>query len=619
MIRIYKGDEKLLVTISGDNFSDLQKVCKQNGGVFSRVSTTEDNEPVMNAWEFDFIVGKDLTKGLLAVEDFNVPDYAQLDTGEKDPEFVRVRACIDPRLVKSDFEGDYQRKAVLKGITQNRLALFHDMGLGKSFSVITIMNHLIAWGKIDKIVVISPPEGIMNLQREFLRFNSFGLEKDDICIVDTENRNPFLGETKKVTILSYRNLIMLHDDFYKAKRKKKANSKIYMNYIPWDTLGTSRAIILDESPEIKNRNSKTFKIVDKFKKFFYYRYILTGTPAPKYAEDLWTQFRFLQETCVPTKFETFINMIANVGNQYSSLAVNYYYESKVAEFLDRVSYLVDRVKTEGNKELPDLIVKPILCKMSKEQSELYKDLIKKVIMIIREVDGKVTRRALQNKFSYLVLALHDPCVMKEGSLDLTFTDQTIVKNLRKWKITDNGKFNIAKSIINKNVQEGKKTILWSGHPAIIDRLYEEFSDKKPFKLHAGVVVNKGESVAERNDSIVESFKNTKDSWLLIANYMCLKTSANITQAPRQIFWDRNWDAETFAQACKRSHRIGQKERVIINPLMFCDSIEIDQHDELERRLRFNSKVWATPIKEEEDTLLDEPLTLDDCKKILLGI
>lgn len=623
MIRFYEGEDgKILVSIAGENFSQLLHVCKDHGGKFNNTAYDRDGDPVFKVWEFESIVGPSLADAFLKIEpDSFIPDYVLDAAPESDTDFKKFRANINPQFVKGTFRGDYQRRAILKGISQNRLALFHEMGLGKSFEIQTILNHLVGWDKVDRYVIVSPPEGIINITRECLKFNTFGLTWDDVYIVDTEHRNPFAEEflDKKVIVMTYRNLIMLHDDFYFKAQKKKASSRVMKNYIPWEKLGNKLALILDESPAIKNHTGKTFKIVDKSKKFFDYRYILTGTPAPKYAEDLWAQFRFLQQSCVPTEFLTFLKMIANIGNRYSQTAVNYYYEDKVQNFLDGVSYLVDRetVKSSGIK-LPELLVEPVYCRMSSPQQTLYQNIVTKVVSVIREEQGKITKRALRNKYSYMALALHDPTVIKEGRLDEEYSSAELVANLKNWKITDNGKFEVAKSIVEKNVSEGKKTILWSGHPAIIDALAKEFEKYHPYKLHAGVVVNKGESVAQRNDAVVEAFKQNKESWLLIANYACLKTSVNIVEAPRQIYWDRVWDAEVFAQSLKRSHRIGQTEKVIVNPLIFIGSLEEEQDAELNKRLDFNSKVWMEKIAPEDKEDLDAPLSLEECKEILAG-
>lgn len=621
MVRFYEAEgDTFLVAISGNNFNSLLAAVKSFGGEYQKSAETVDGFVITNVFEVDKIVSKSLIEALQKVEDdTEVPDFLQDYSAQDSNDFQQFNAQIDPSCIAEgcSFKGDYQRSAVLRGISQNRLGLFHEMGLGKSFEIQTIINHYMKWGLIDRYVIVSPPEGIINIMSECLRFNTFGLKREDVYIVDTEHRNPFEDLSKKLIVMTYRNVIMLHEDFYKLKYKKKAPARIMKNCIPWNLLGDKVAIILDESAAIRNNTSKTFKLLDKSKEFFPFRFILTGTPAPKYASGLWAQMRFLQEASVPRDYTSFLRSIANIGNRFSPYAVNYFYEDKVDEFLNSVSYLVDRAVQKGNIELPPIYLRPVRCELQGKQLALYKAIIDRVLYTLKKENGKMTRKALMNKFSYLSLALHDPSVIKGGNLDTTFSSSEIVKLLEVWDIEENGKFKIAKSLLEANKEDGKKTILWSGHPVIIDLLAEKLKSFKPYKLHAGVVIDKKDSVAERNHKVVEAFKSDKSSWLLIANYQCLKTSVNITEAPRQIFWDRSWDAEVFAQAYKRSHRIGQTESVVVHSLIFDGTFEEEQDAELQKRLEFNSSLWqdnpTSDYSEESETLYSD----NDVKQFLL--
>jgi hypothetical protein len=491
---------------------------------------------------------------------------------------------------------------------------------GKSFAIQTILNHLVKWGRVKKYIIVSPPEGVINIALECLKFNSFGLTWDDIYIVDTEHRNPFDYPDKKVFIMTYRNLIMLHDDAYKASKNKKASKIIRKNYIPWDKLGDKLCLILDESHKIKNPGSKTWKIVDKSKIFFEYRYLLSGTPAPKYAADLWTQTRFLHEDSVAKDYYDFLRSIASLGTEYSQWAINYYKEDRVKDFLTSVEYLIDRQKTKGNIELPPIVFDPIRCQMSSKQELLYKSIADHVLTIIKqEENGRVTLRRLQNKFPYLFLALHDPCVMQESSLAENLNNVSIINQLKNWTIEDNGKFSVAASLIDQYAEEERKIILWSGHPKIIDNLYEKFSKYSPYRLHGQTVVNKGESTAERNAAVCSGFLNDKNSRLLIANYDCLSTAVNLVEVTRMIFFDRSWDSSTYIQALKRANRIGSTEPLVVNNLIIFSSIEEFQNEEIEKRLAFNDDLWEGGKKVEDALDKRDILNLADVKRILAGI
>jgi SNF2 family DNA or RNA helicase len=609
-------DEELLVTFPGANnsFTALLEIMRKYGGKFNHNKRTLSGDNFSKVWVFDSHLAKIICEEIKCVEPrFLIPSWITEINYIQDKDFVKFRAAISPACVKSEWAGDFQRKGVLRGISQNRLALYWEMGLGKSFTIQTILNHLVLWERVNKYIILSPPEGVINIALECIRFSSFNLTWDDIYIVDTTHRNPFDYPEKKVIIMTYRNLIMLHDDEYKRQKGKRGSSVIRKNYIPWEKLGDKLCLIVDEAHNIKNSKSKTWHILDKAKCFFEYRYIMTGTPAPKYAADLWTQMRFLHEKSVASDYYSFLRTIANLGNKFSAYAVNYYYDDRVKDFLDSVEYLISREKTLGNLELPPIIYEPIRIQMPPKQERLYQAIVNLTITTIKkEENGRVTLRKLQNKFPYLSLALHDPCIIKEGNIEESETNPAIISMLRSWEITENGKYEVTKSLLEKYADEDRKTILWSGHPKIIDALTEKFSEFNPYKLHGGVVVNKGESVSERNVAICNAFIKDKKSNLLVANYDCLSSAVNLVEVTRMIFWDRSWEADIFNQALKRANRIGSTEPLIVNLLIFFSSIEEYQDREIIKRTNFNNALWeggkgARDVLDNRDIL-----TLDDC-------
>jgi SNF2 family DNA or RNA helicase len=621
---ISKDDEEFMISSVGENpyFREQINVLRDSfHGRFEKHNIeTLDGKYIKNPWIFDMHLALPVCKAMRDIdENFVIPKWVIDIDYSQDKEFKKYRATIDPGLVKSEWKGDYQRNGVLRGLSQNRVAWFYEMGLGKTFVMQTVLNHLVKWGRVEKYIIVSPPEGIINIALECIKFNSFGLTWKDIYIVDTSHRNPFDYPDKKVFIMTYRNLIMLHDDAYKVTRKRKASKYVRKNYIPWDKLGDKLCLVLDESHNIKNSSSKTWKIVDKARVFFEYRYLLSGTPAPKYAQDLWTQMRFLHEDSVAKDYYDFLSGIAVLGTKFSQFAINYYKEDAVKDFLNSVEYLIDRQKTKGNIELPPIMFEPIRCQMPPKQELLYRSIADQVLTVIKqEESGRVTLRKLQNKFPYLSLALHDPCVLQEGTLAENPNNVSIINQLKNWSIEDNGKFSIASSLIDQYAEEGRKIILWSGHPKIIDILYEKFSKYKPYRLHGQTVVNKGESTAERNAAICDGFLNDKDSRLLIANYDCLSTAVNLIEVTRMIFWDRSFDASTYIQALKRSNRIGSTEPLIVNNLIMFNSIEEYQNTEIEKRLEFNDDLWEGG--KNANNVLDNRniLNLSECREILLG-
>jgi SNF2 family DNA or RNA helicase len=610
----FRGERNsLLVRIYGGQFNDLANALRISGGKFKHNERTISGTVEDKIWFVDEKNAYDAVQRLQDVEPgIIMPGWvATVDledcVGKNNDVFERYRAAIHPELVKSEYKGDFQRKGVLRGISQNRLALFWEMGCGKTFVMQTIVNHLIYRGDVEKYVVICPPEGVLNFRDEILKFNSFDLKEDEIYICSVYNRKPFDNPKYKVILMTYQNLIMLHNDYYKEKMGKRAiGVRIVKNYIPFDKLGSKLAIICDESAEFKNPKSRTWKVMNKMKDFFFYRYILTGTPAPKYAADLWTQMRFLHSVSVPDEYETYIMRIADVGNKYSPYAVNSYHEDEVNKFLENTTYLVSREKMLGNIDLPELIMDSVLCPLPPKQRELYQNVIDYALYTLKEQDGVIYPVRLRSKFMLLCMALHDPRLLAMGSLaKVPELNDSVIKKAAKWNIEDNGKWDISVSLLEKYIAEQrKKVILWSAHPYIIDTLNEKLKKFKPMKIHGGIEMEKGESVAGRNGRICNEFLSSGCP-LLIANHSVLKTSVNLTAVTRNIYWDIPMEQDVLFQTIKRSHRIGTVEPVIANFLMFPGTLEENLYYGILDKNEFNERAWAK----------NQPMTVVDLKRL----
>ena len=122
MIRFYEGEDgKLLVSILGENFQRLLHTCKEFGGKFNNTAYDKDGDPVFKVWEFDLLAGSSLADAFLKIEPNTIiPEFVLNAAPEKDAEFKKFRACIDPTCVQGSFRGEYQKRAVLKGISENR-------------------------------------------------------------------------------------------------------------------------------------------------------------------------------------------------------------------------------------------------------------------------------------------------------------------------------------------------------------------------------------------------------------------------------------------------------------------------------------------------------------------
>lgn len=498
----------------------------------------------------------------------------------------RIGIPFDETLLRSDPKGDFQLKGIKRGISQNRLLYAFEMGLGKTYTVISVLNHLWLFELIDKVLIVAPSESIYNFRRELVRFSTFVKSYEDVYIANVNNRDPFSSDAR-VVIMTYRTFLMLSDDAYEKKHKKKfkasKNCKMYLKEtLPLNKWGTSRAIILDESHKIKNTQARQTKALHLHKENFEYRYLLTGTPAPNGVAEFYSQMDFLDRGLLGQKYKEFIRTVAIVGNHFSENQIVEYLPDKVAEFLPTIDRWYIRELSKDNLDLPDLIVDNIYVEMTEAQQTIYRELVKGVFTLLKEEKGVITTREVRNTFPFLLQALKDPCLLK-GKVE-KYSSPLLHALVERWKFEDHPKLEICSSLLESYIkEEKKKTIIWSGHPKSIESLSQHFSSYKPFTIHGEMKLPKGKLMDEYKTEIVEEFKNHPKRHLLIVSYLMVNTAVNITEAPRSIYWDRDWDLTTWLQTVKRTHRIGQEEPVHIRPLVLEHSLEELQDTALNKK------------------------------------
>lgn len=581
MIRFnYNADSnKVYITFNGDKFYDLLdkiksiRCCRFNPDTKEWVSGIEKIFPHIESFkEIDetYVVNENLMRNKI----LSLKESKNTFVSEK--KVLNSENIVSPPIKgKSPYE-NFQLDCINKGIQQNRMALFLGMGSGKSFITITILNQLYSDKEIDKIVIVAPSEGIYNWRRELLKFSNF-LKAEHIVICSAKkNRNPFDLDLSKIKILimTYRHYLTLSDDWYKINKGIKS-SNYRSKVIPWEKFGSKRAIILDEVHHIKNHKARQTKVIDLHKDDFNYRYILTGTPTPNNFSEIYSQINFLEPSIINKSYYSWLSEIANIGNKFSAYSLNYVYKEKQKEWEDKFKDIVIRHKSEDILELPDLYIKNIYCELTDIQKKIYEQLINYVITVIKESDdGKLIPRRLVNKFAYISLAYENAELLK-NKIDPIYSKK-LFDLVNKFDFNKHhGKLDILDSLVDDYINnQNQKITLFDFHPRTLNSLYDRYKKYNPVLIHGQVDHDNELSNNEYREKELERFKKDDKCKLLIGSFRVLSTAINLTECKRVIYFSRDFSYVNWSQSIKRFHRIGQTESVIINPLIFEDSLDL---------------------------------------------
>lgn len=303
-------------------------------------------------------------------------------------------------------------------------------------------------------------------------------------------------------------------------------------------------IVLDESQQIKNRESKVFQAVNKLRAR--HKVSLSGTPIENSLADLWSQMQFINPNLLGS-FRFFKKeFITPIEKQQDELKKN-----RLRTMVQ--PYLLRRTKEEVAKDLPPLVSKVFYSDMEPEQKKVY------------EKEKSAARNYLLENFApndpkYRIMVLQSLTKLRQ----MANHPRLVVKDYEK----RSGKFSDVLehwSVIRKS---GHKALFFSSFVKYLELFREEFrEDGQQFSWLTGrlkpkdrqLEINKFET-----DPAIESF---------LISIKSGGTGLNLTAADYVFILDPWWNPFIEQQAIARAHRIGQDKQVIALKFITRGSIE----------------------------------------------
>lgn len=302
-------------------------------------------------------------------------------------------------------------------------------------------------------------------------------------------------------------------------------------------------IILDESQQIKNKDSKLFKAVSSLNSPF--RLTLSGTPIENSLSDLWSQMQFINPGILGTfpHFKKHFKIDIEKSNDINLMAEL----KKIVQ-----PYILRRTKNNVAPELPILTEQIHYCEMNDQQAEIYeKEKSTARNQILLQIENGI------EKSGYIIL--------------------NIIQRLRQIASYP-GLINEYKGIISEKSEEvcfHFNTLIESGHKALVYSSYIqhlEFYKSWLSKQNINYCWFTGESSIEERNNAVQQFKRDDCPFFLLS----LKAGGvglNLTEASYVFLLDPWWNPAIENQAIARAHRIGQHQNVTAIKFITLNTIE----------------------------------------------
>ncbi len=307
-----------------------------------------------------------------------------------------------------------------------------------------------------------------------------------------------------------------------------------INAIKWLT------VILDEGQQIKNPDSKAAKAAREITA--YNRLVLSGTPIENGLMDMWSLMAF----AMPGVLGSRAYFKKRFDKRKDSQSQN-----RLAARLK--PFLLRRTKQQVAHDLPPCTEEEVYAKMEGIQRQLYKAELRRIQKALLGWDSDESVK--KNSFAILqgLMRLRQICC-HPGLVDAKYAKE------------DSAKLNALFYLLDQLREEGHKVLVFSQFVAMLEIIKARLElENRPFNYLTGQTKDR--------KAEIESFQTTKEPSVFLLSLKAGGAGINLTSASYVILYDPWWNPAVEAQAIDRTHRIGQKNKVIAYRLLTRDSVE----------------------------------------------
>ena len=308
------------------------------------------------------------------------------------------------------------------------------------------------------------------------------------------------------------------------------------------------AMILDEAQHIKNRatqNAVAAKSVTA-----HHRLVLTGTPMENSVSDLWSIMDFLMPSYLGRHdaFKANYEQLIGRGGPGSEPA-----QARLR--LKLQPFLLRRLKRDVAKDLPPKIERISTCRLSPDQSVVYRELLDQSR---RKVNAMVSKRGFgQSRMEILTLLmrLRQVCchvdLLKLPGLDAKHPSSKMEQCFE---------------LLDGAFDGNHRVLVFSQFVGMLHILRDELKAR-------GLDYCYLDGSTKDRMPIVHRFNTDRSIPVFLISLKAGGTGLNLTGADMVVHYDPWWNPAVEAQATDRAYRIGQKRTVYSVKLITADTVE----------------------------------------------
>jgi SWI/SNF-related matrix-associated actin-dependent regulator 1 of chromatin subfamily A len=430
----------------------------------------------------------------------------------------------------------FQKAGIAYALRRQTTLIADEMGLGKTVQAIGVCN---ASPDTRKILVICPASLLLNWEREIQKWMTYKLTSEYASSTKLPNSD--------VVLVNYEIVGKLKDKLLERN---------------WDLH------IYDESHYMKNPDAKRTMAVlghedtrrlkgsialDAKRKLF-----LTGTPILNRPIELWPMLRVADPGGLGANYYSFARRYCQARD--SSRGLDTSGASNLEELQERlrVSIMVRRLKKDVLTELPpkrrQIIAIPSTAVKSIVQQELN-FYVANESMIEEAIAKAELAQKEGDKESY-----------DAAARDLKGLRQAAFEELSRLRHnTGVAKVPYLVDYLKNALEQEDKIVLFAHHQDVINPIVSEF---------ASVAVKfDGTMSKEQKQQSVDRFQHDSGCKLFVGSVTAAGVGITLTAASYVLFAELDWRPAMVTQAEDRLHRIGQRENVLVQHVVFDGSLD----------------------------------------------
>jgi len=292
-------------------------------------------------------------------------------------------------------------------------------------------------------------------------------------------------------------------------------------------------VVIDELSSFKNRGSERFKALRRVLPRVQRLVGLTGTPAPNGLMDLWSQIYLLdQGERLGRTLTAYRDAFFSPGKRNGNIVYQWLPKPFAEEEIyKRLEGLCVSMKSEHHLDMPECVYNRVPVILEDTAMAYYREMEREQIIELRGAE---------------ITAVNAAAVA--GKL-MQMTGGAVYDELGRFQKVSKAKLDALEEIVES--AQGKPVLVFYQFRHELPRLLERFP----------------KAVELTDEKDVEKW-NRGEIPILLAHPASAGHGLNLQQGGHIMVWyTMTWNLEHYQQACKRLHRQGQKETVIIHHLV----------------------------------------------------